>query len=95
SRLVEGGVLELGALLGLLQTGPAAVMGWEAPSLMAGRPADLVLLDLAAARPVEPAGFLSKAKFSPWAGESLRGWPMMTFVRGERVFERARQAEVA
>ena len=85
TRLVLTGKLTLAALLGLLQRGPAEVMGWPVPTLDAGQPADVVVLDLEGARAVNPATFKSKAKFSPWTGESLQGWPVATFVRGERV----------
>lgn len=92
SELVRTGDLELPALLALLTTGPARVMGWEAPTLEPGKTADLVVLDLEGSAPVEPESFLSKAKFSPWEGQELRGWPLMTFVAGRRVYERAREA---
>jgi len=38
---------------------------------------------------VEPERFLSKAKFSPWAGERLRGWPVLTVVDGHVAFREA------
>lgn len=82
TELVEGDGLPLGTLLHLLQSGPAEVMGWPAPTLEPGQPADLVVLELGAERPVRPESFKSKAKFSPWAGQSLKGWPTLTFVRG-------------
>jgi len=87
TELVLGGELELDRLLWLLQDGPAAVMGWPAPRLTAGAPADLTLIDLTRERPVEPRRFLSKARFSPWAGEMLRGWPLLTLVGGAPAFE--------
>lgn len=87
TELVEGDGLPLGTLLHLLQGGPAVVMGWPAPTLESGQPADLVVLDLEAERPVRPETFKSKAKFSPWAGQSLKGWPTLTFVRGKLVFQ--------
>lgn len=82
TELVESDGLPLGTLLHLLQGGPAVVMGWPAPTLEPGQPADLVVLDLEAKRPVSPETFKSKAKFSPWAGQRLKGWPTLTFVRG-------------
>ena len=85
TRLATTEMVTLEGLLELLQRGPAAVMGWPAPTLEPGRPADVVVLDLDTPRTVDPARFQSKAKFSPWAGESLKGWPVATFVRGERV----------
>jgi dihydroorotase len=86
SELVEGDGLELTTLLHLLQGGPAKVMGWEAPMLEAGHPADIVVLDLENERLVAPETFKSKTKFSPWAGQRLKGWPVLTFVRGEPAF---------
>ena len=88
TTLVATNVIPLSHLLELFQDGPARVMGWPPPNLEAGVPADLVVLDLDREAPVEPERFRSKAKFSPWAGQSLRGWPLMTFVRGEKVYDR-------
>ena len=86
--LVEGRGWELARLFALLQTGPATVMGWEAPTLTAGKAADLVLLDISTSRTVDPKLFKSKAKFGPWDGQSLKGRSLKTFVRGEQVFSR-------
>jgi dihydroorotase len=86
TRLVTTGALDLAALLDLLQGGPARVMGWAAPTLAPGAVADLTVLDLDGERPVDPATFRSKAKFSPWRGDVLRGWPRMTLVAGRCVW---------
>ena len=83
-----GETLGLDKLLGLCTAGPARVMGWTVPTLEAGQPADLVLLDLDTVRKVEPSSFKSKAKFSPWAGPELRGWPMLTLVGGKVAYRR-------
>ncbi len=83
-----GQVLGLDRIVHLLTAGPAGVMGWPAPGLQAGAPADLTVLDLDTERPVDPTTFKSKAKFSPWAGETLRGWPLLTLVEGRVAFER-------
>ena len=88
SRLVSTGRLELATLLRLLQDGPAGVMGWPAPRLDAGAPADVTLLDLDTPRVVDGARFASKAKFGPWEGETLSGWPTATLVRGRLAFQR-------
>ena len=55
-------------------------------------PADLTVLDLETAAPVRPEEFRSKARFSPWAGERLHGWPVLTLVRGQAAFERTASA---
>lgn len=88
THLVKPGLLTLAQLLYQLQDGPCKVMGWPIPSLDAGQPADLVLLDLKTFFPVNSMTFFSKAKFSPWEGQILTGWPRATFVRGEEVFSR-------
>ncbi|MCP2013136.1 dihydroorotase [Deinococcus sp. HSC-46F16] len=83
-----GEQLGLTRLLDLMTAAPARVLGWPAPTLEPGAPADLVVLDLETERAVDPTTFLSKAKFSPWAGESLRGWPTLTVVGGRVAFGR-------
>lgn len=88
THLVEGGVLSLAQLLRHLQDGPARVMKWDTPSLEVGQPADVTVLDLQTERDVNPTAFYTKAKFGPWDGQTLKGWPVATFVRGKKVFER-------
>ncbi|GGQ95385.1 dihydroorotase [Deinococcus ruber] len=80
--------LGLEKLLHLFTAGPAGVLGWTAPTLEPGQPADVVLLDLETVRKVEPQTFKSKAKFTPWAGEELRGWPVLTLVGGQVAYQR-------
>jgi dihydroorotase len=94
TELVATNILELHTLLGLLQTGPANVMHWPEPNLQVGSAADIVILDVNTARAVTPAAFKSKAKFSPWIGQLLKGWPMATFVRGRQVFGVANSIKV-
>jgi dihydroorotase len=89
SELVSKKIIDLQTLFGLLQTGPANVMKWQVPSLEPGSPADVTVLDLQSSREVKAATFKSKAKFSPWAGQTLQGWPVATFVRGRQVFGEA------
>src|SRR5699024_8271651 len=83
TRLVPPVHLGLDRLLELLQGGPARVMDWPEPVLKEGAPADVTLLDLDTERAVDPAEFQTKARFGPWDGEQLRGWPVRTFVRGK------------
>lgn len=85
TRLVASGVMALERLFELLQGGPARVMGWQEPLLNEGAAADITLLDLDTVRQVDPLQFNTKAKFTPWDGEELRGWPARTLVRGRTV----------
>lgn len=77
----------LPVLLERFTDGPRRVLGFEAIWLEAGAEANLVLWNPDQERPVEPQRFASKAKFSPWAGWKLRGWPVLTLVEGRAVFE--------
>lgn len=86
TELVEGKLVTLQQLLTLLQTGPAAVMGWEKPGLEKGCVADLTILDLNTPKSVQAANFKSKAKFSPWEAQVFKGWPVATFIGAKRVY---------
>ncbi|MBB6097773.1 dihydroorotase [Deinobacterium chartae] len=88
TRLVASGRMSLEALVDLFTAGPARVMGWAAPQLEAGAVADVVVVDLEGELEVRPESFKSKARFSPWAGERLRGWPLLTVVNGRVAFQR-------
>lgn len=89
TELVENDRLPLETLLHLLQAGPAEVMGWDVPTLEAGQRADLVVLDLKSERAVQPEAFKSKAKFSPWEGKNLKGWPTLTFISGKLTYRQS------
>lgn len=66
--------------------GPRQVLGFSPIHLSEGAEASLVLWHPDNERPVEPSAFASKAKYSPWKGWLLRGWPVLTLVEGRRVF---------
>ncbi len=54
--------------------------------LEVGYDGDLVLVDAAATRTVEDGNVFTKCGWSPYAGMSLTGWPVMTVVLGRPVF---------
>lgn len=55
--------------------------------LAVGYDADLVLVDLEKEATVRNAEQLTKCGWSPWDGETLRGWPVRTWVMGQTVFQ--------
>jgi dihydroorotase len=81
SKLVLTGHLELERLLAALTTGPGKVAG-KSCDLEIGEAADIVVLDLACQRTVETDGFYSKGTNSPYIGQRLQGWPVLTLVDG-------------
>ncbi len=89
TKLVQPGHLPLERLLRLLNEGPCGVLGMQPNAIDEGRPADLVLLDLATERPVQPGLFLTKGRATPFEGWRLKGWPLFTFAEGKLVYSRA------
>ncbi|RTG95731.1 dihydroorotase [Thermus scotoductus] len=73
-------------LVELFTDGPRSILGLKPIHLEEGAEASLVLLD-PKERPVEPRNFASKARFSPWAGWVLGGWPVLTLVEGQVVHQ--------
>ena len=70
---------------------PARVWGIVGKGrIQVGYDADLVLVDLNHTRTVRNEQQYTKAAWSPWDGESLTGWPVETWVRGRRVYDRGR-----
>lgn len=53
-----------------------------------GYDADLVLVDLDSYRPVRREELLTKCGWSPFEGWNLTGWPVMTIVGGQVVYDR-------
>ena len=51
-------------------------------AILPGSDADLVLVDLRAARTVDPRQLLSRSDFSLFQGRTLRGWPVATIKGG-------------
>lgn len=51
-----------------------------------GYDADLVLVDMNLTKTIENEKQFTKAKWSPWHGTSLTGWPVKTWVGGQLVY---------
>lgn len=82
THLVKAGKLGLERLLHCLTAGPAQLLG-IAGDLQAGAAADLAVVDLKSHRRVEKENFKSRGTNSPYLGQTLVGWPVLTIVDGQ------------
>ena len=57
--------------------------------------ADIVLVDLQKKKIVRGAEMFTKVKWTPFEGVELQGWPVMTLVGGQVVFENGQVDENA
>jgi dihydroorotase len=87
TELVATGLMDLGAWVRRWTTGPARVLGLPDPSLSAGAPADIVLLDLNTKWTVCARNFLSKSRNTPFEGRELIGRAVRTIYRGKTVWK--------
>ncbi|XZE34622.1 dihydroorotase [Pirellulaceae bacterium SH501] len=70
---------------------PARVWGIVGKGRIAvGYDADLVLVDPNRSKTIRNEEQFTKSKWSPWAGRTLRGWPIKTWVGGELAFDSGR-----
>jgi dihydroorotase len=81
-RLVKPGIIDLPTLVTRLSSGPARLLNLPGGSLAPGAPADITILDLEKPWTVEPAGFRSRARNTPFAMWTGAGAPWMTIVGG-------------
>ncbi len=54
--------------------------------ILEGYDADLTLVDLSLSRTIENQTQQTKCRWSPWAGETLTGWAVRTFVMGKEAY---------
>jgi allantoinase len=82
------GTLDFPRVAELYSAQPARIYGLEGRKgqIEPGLDADLVLVDPAGERTVEPVTIRSKAGWSPYEGRVLRGRVVATYLRGEEVF---------
>ena len=66
---------------------PARVWGLVGKGRIAeGYDADLAIVDPNLAKTITNESQFTKSRWSPWAGQTLTGWPIRTIVRGQTVF---------
>jgi dihydroorotase len=83
---VNAGRLTLERFVDLTSAGPARLFGIAAKGrIAAGYDADLTLVDLKRKRTITNAWIASKCAWTPYDGLEVTGWPVGTFVRGNKV----------
>ena len=75
------------ALLRLMSTRPAEILGVEGGSLKEGGPADIVLLDPDKTWTVDKNQFHSKSKNTPFDGMELKGKALCTICGGRITYQ--------
>jgi len=83
---VAKGRLSLLRLMDMTSAGPARLFGIAGKGRIAvGYDADLTVVDLKRQATIENSWSASRAGWTPYAGMSVKGWPVGTVVRGHRV----------
>lgn len=80
--------ISLGKIIELTSENPAKIFGIKNKGkIKEGYDADLVVVDLDLEKEVKNEELFTKCKWSPFNGWKLKGWPVMTIVNGNIVFE--------
>ncbi|MBQ9479515.1 MAG: dihydroorotase [Selenomonadaceae bacterium] len=87
TELVSKGRMPLNKLIEKMTIAPAKVFGLDAGTLSVGAKADVTVFDPNLEWIVEPEKFMSKAKFSPFAGKKLKGKVTHTICGGKLIFK--------
>lgn len=85
---VNDGGLEMKEVVKLCCESPARIFGMKNKGQVeAGFDADLVVVDMEKMFEVKNEKLFTKCKWSPYAGSTFKGCPVMTFVNGELVYK--------
>ena len=86
---VNEGYLTLEQLVEMTSYNPAHIYGLypRKGALQIGADADFVVVDMDLEKTYQVEDIHSKSKWSPYCGMTLKGWPVMTVVRGEVVYD--------
>nr|WP_304654224.1 dihydroorotase [Halobacillus shinanisalinarum] len=87
THLVKKEVFSLEQLISWLTIRPSEIFQLPYGKLEVGSMADLTLIDLEHTKEVDRHNLASKGKNSPFHGENLKGWPVVTIANGKLVFE--------
>jgi dihydroorotase len=82
-HLVETGVLTPVQVAQKMALNPARIIGLPERLIRIGADASLTVIDPRQKRPVQIDQFASLGRNTPFDGWELRGWPVLTVVRGK------------
>lgn len=85
--LVKEGKLSLLELVEKMSSKPSEILNLDVGIIAEGLDADLVIVDLEQELEVNTDNFVSKGKNSPFNRRKLTGWPIMTMVNGQIVYQ--------
>ncbi|KAA0564115.1 dihydroorotase [Bacillus sp. CH30_1T] len=86
TRFVEEGIFTLKQLIDWMTIKPSKAFNLPFGLLEVGGEADFTLIDLNEQKVIDPAGFLSKGKNTPFKEWECRGFPKATFYQGSLVW---------
>lgn len=85
---VNRGRCSLTQIAAWMSEAPASIWNMQRKGkIEVGYDADLVLVDMNLKREIRNEDQQTKCRWSPWAGETLQGWPVKTWVMGQEVFQ--------
>ena len=87
TELVLKGLMDMKTWLRRWGEGPATVLGKAVPTLAAGKPANLAILDTYHEWVVNPAAFISRSCNTPFKGKALFGNVTHMFLDGRLVYQ--------
>lgn len=85
---VNEGKLSLEKVVELTSYNPSKIFGIKNKGMIEkGMDADLTVVDMDLEEEVDKEFLFSKCGWSPFEGRVLKGWPVLTFVNGEKMYE--------
>ncbi len=81
------GTISLNRIIETMSTNPAKYLGLRKGLIKKDFYADFTIIDFKTWKPVKSSEFLSKAKYTPFEGWNLTGWPTKVFIRGSLAYD--------
>jgi dihydroorotase len=83
THFVKTGRMSLPELIDRMSTRPARLFRLDSGKIAVGAVADITVLDLELTKTIDPQTFKSKGKNTPFKGQTVQGWPILTVVDGK------------